>query len=114
MFRTHDTTTINGVNMSARSFNLNKKRQGNITVIDHETIRYIKLHETNVVTHNLHNRTICLNTGGYFTNTTKTAINRYLSLIGTDSRIIQVKGQWFLVSEFSNIPFQDGLRINNV
>ena len=100
--------------MSARSFTLNKRRQGNITVINHESIRYIKLHDTYVVTHNLHNRTICFNTGGYYTNTTKTAINRYLRLIDSDARIIQVKKQWFLVSEFANIPFHDGIRMNNV
>ena len=100
--------------MSARSFTLGKKRQGNVTVIEHETIRYIKLHQTHVVTHNLHNRTICLHTGGYYTNTTKTAINRYLSLINSDAFVMQLKGQWFLVSEFANIPFYDGIRINNV
>jgi len=100
--------------MSARSFVLNKKRQGNITVIDHETIRYIKLHETHVITHNLVNKTIYLNTGGYYTSTTKTAMNRYLKLIGSDARIIQIKKQWFLVSEFANIPFYDDIRINHV
>ena len=112
MFRPY--FTIKGGRMSARSFTLNKRRQGNITVIDHESIRYIKLHETHVITHNLSNQTIYINSGGYHTNTTKTAINRYLNLLGLDSRIIQVKRQWYLVSEFANIPFYDGIRINNV
>ena len=100
--------------MSARSFTLNKRRQGNITVVEHRSIKYIRLHLTNVITHNLENKTIYINTGGYFTNTTKTAINRYLFLINSDVRIIQVKRQWYLVSEFANIPFYDGIRINNV
>jgi hypothetical protein len=100
--------------MSARSFTLDKKRQGNITVIKHDGINYIKLHETFVITHNLVNKTIYINSGGYHTNTTKTAINRYLKLIGSDARIIQDKRQWYLVSEFANIPFHDNIRINNV
>lgn len=100
--------------MSARSFTLDKKRQRNITVINHPDIRYIKLHNTHVVTHNMCNNTIYLNTGGYYTSTTKTAMNRYLKLINSDVRIIQEKGQWYLVSQFANIPFYNGITINTI
>lgn len=93
--------------MSARSFTLNKVRQGNITVLNDGTA--IQLHNTVVA--KIDNGAIIVNSGGWHTNTTKTAINRFLSLIGSDFGVMQKKGEWFLTNGKTTVPFTDNMKV---
>lgn len=97
--------------MSARSFTLNKRCQGNITVerttivgegeridvILHNTAVVIK-HETGAVT---------LNTGGRRTVTTKTAINRALMLLGVKASVSQRKGAWYVSIDGESVEWSE-------
>lgn len=84
-------------NVSARSYVLDKRRQGNITVFNDDARITVRLHSTNVLVYDKLARTVKLNSGGWRTVTTKTAINRGLSLLGFDGlRISQVKGHWLI------------------
>lgn len=86
--------------MSARSFTLNKRRQGNITVErttivgEGERVDVI-LHNTAVVIKQACG-TLTLSTGGWRTVTTKTAINRALMLLGFKISVSQRKGAWYV------------------
>jgi hypothetical protein len=86
--------------MSARSFTLNKRRQGNITVErttivgEGERVDVI-LHNTAVVIKQACG-TLTLSTGGWRTVTTKTAINRALDLLGVKASVSQRKGAWYV------------------
>lgn len=102
--------------MSARSFNLDKKRQGNITidktqVVDQgEQIRVI-LHGTVVVTKQA-SGDVFLNSGGYRTRITKMAINRALDLLGLcQYDVVQVKGNWYLSDNSDKVEFFDNMKI---
>ena len=67
--------------MSARSFDLNKtKKFGNVKITSTPDEIVVTLHQTDVVVYNKKNGSIRLNSGGWRTNTTKTAINNALSL----------------------------------
>jgi hypothetical protein len=86
--------------MSARSFTLDKKRQGNITVLNSVGSTSVLLHGHEVV--KIEADKIVLNSCGYNTNTTKTAINRALSLLNRNERINQKNFQWFINGEKFN------------
>jgi hypothetical protein len=98
--------------MSARSFDLNKKRQGNITVY-HDGLDFyqIVLHNTAVFTR-YNDGMIELNSGGWQTNTTKTAINRAFDLFGVNGRVWQTKFVWKLTYEGITTNFEDGMQVN--
>lgn len=102
--------------MSARSFTLDKRRQGNITVDrtivegEGEQIRII-LHRTAVVTKQP-NGELHLNTNGWETVTTKTAMNRAFQLLGVNAYIYQKKGSWFIVTNGETVDYEDGMVIN--
>lgn len=87
--------------MSARSFTLNKRRQGNITVERTHVVGELNdhiqviLHSTAVVTQ-MPSGELHLSTGGWRTITTKTAINRALDLMGVKAYVHQVKGEWYV------------------
>jgi hypothetical protein len=101
--------------MSARSFTLDKKRQGNITVNRTmvegvgEQIQVV-LHDTAIVT-KMPAGEVVLRSGGWLTNTTKTAINRGLSLLGLTVSIKQAKGQWFLIDGQDRLEFFDNMTV---
>ena len=88
--------------MSARSFTLDKKRQGNITIVENKARLSVSvlLHGHEVVEINPFQ--IVLNSCGYNTNTTKTAINRALSLLNRNERISQKNFQWYINGEKFN------------
>ena len=98
--------------MSARSFVLNKKRQGNITVY-HDGLGFyqIVLHSTPIFTRYT-DGTIELRSGGWETNTTKTAINRAFDLFDIQGRIWQTKYVWKLTYEGVTTNFYDGMQMN--
>lgn len=100
--------------MSARSYVLYKRRQGNITIEriedDTDSVLQVILHSTAVVRHE--GFYVRLNSGGYRTATTKTAINRYFDLIGVGYKVIQRAYEWYLVSPSGKeIDFHDGITI---
>lgn len=78
--------------MSARSFVLNKKSQGNIMVHSYDDGSIlVNLHGHTVAALNAQGD-ITLSSCGYHTATTKVAINRFLSLIDSDYKVVQIKG----------------------
>jgi len=98
--------------MSARSFSLNKRKQGNITV-HHDGLNFyqIVLHDTAVFT-KYTDGSIELSSGGWQTNTTKTAINRAFDLFGVNARIWQTKFVWKITYEGITTNFYDGMKVN--
>jgi hypothetical protein len=98
--------------MSARSFVLNKKKQGNITVY-HDGLGFyqIVLHRTAVFT-KYNDGSMELNSGGWQTNTTKTAMNRAFDLFGVNGRIWQKNFEWKLTYEGVTTNFYDGIQVN--
>jgi hypothetical protein len=101
--------------MSARSFTLNKRRQGNITV-DRTEVEgqgeqiVITLHRTAIVTKQPSGE-IHLNTNGWETSTTKTAMNRAFQLLGVNAGIHQAKGVWYLTYNGEKVAYKDGMTI---
>ena len=67
---------------------------GNISVI---------LHSTEIVT--IKTDVIELNTGGYFTATTKTRMNQVSNEMGLGYQVYQKKGEWFCRYKGESIPF---------
>lgn len=82
--------------MSARSFILGKRRQGNITVEQSSGSRKVYLHGNKIVDHDLVNDIITISDCGWQTATTKTAINRYFDNIGLRAGIYQQQFVWYL------------------
>lgn len=97
--------------MSARSFTLDKKSQGNIKVIKTEEGRIAILLHGHQVAFKNEDGEIILSSCGYHTPTTKTAINRFLELVGRSERVIQVKGEWYLDQGGVKASFFDGIKI---
>jgi hypothetical protein len=97
--------------MSARSFNLDKRRQGNITVNkDDQGQIVIVLHKTAIVVRQP-NGEIHLNTNNWHTVTTKTAMNRAFTLLNVNAHIHQAKGVWYLTYNGEVMPYKDGMII---
>lgn len=98
--------------MSARSFSMSKtKKFGNVKISNTPDQIIVTLHKTDVVVYNKNDGSIRLNTGGWHTPTTKTAINNALSQLEDITghnfpRISQVKGKWYL----GEMEFRDGMK----
>lgn len=97
--------------MSARSFVLNKRRQGNITIIKDNVSLSCRLHNTIIC--RMTGNQIQLHSGGWKTVTTKTAINRFLELNEFDHYIYQDKFQWFIRNRETGLTYEyhDGMII---
>lgn len=100
--------------MSASSFDIQvlNKKQSNIVVTKSSLNALdVKLHGHLVFS--FWNNEIKLNSCGYKTPTTKTAINRALSQLHLSYTVVQKKSEWFLSTPDSQlIPFTDGMSIN--
>ena len=72
------------------------------SVYTHEDTTYVKYHWTNVVSFNRDE--ITLNTGGYFTNTTKTRMNQTSNQFGLGFRVYQKNFDWF--AEYNGKTFE--------
>lgn len=96
--------------MSARSFVLNKKKQGNITVEIKGNVIDVRLHG-HLVAYKTAVDDIILSSCGYHTPTTITAINRFLDLLDRSERVVQIKGEWFLSQGENTVKFTDGMKI---
>lgn len=100
--------------MSARSFKIDRtKKYSNVAVFSSPELLKITLHSTDVVVFDRQRNVVVLNSGGWFTPTTKTAINNALrqleSLTGQSlPSLFQKKGEWFLTD---GTKFQDGIEL---
>lgn len=84
---------------------------------DNTEVIYCAENDTNrVYLHGNHIATIAaehieLYTCGWYTNTTKSRLNAILSEHGNGARIIQEKGEWYLVENGLKVVFTDGMII---
>lgn len=72
---------------------------------DGDEMRVI-LHGTTVVKWNA--KTITLNTGGYYTHTTKTRMMQASNEYGLGFNVFQRRGEWFVTFRGETRPFVDG------
>lgn len=99
--------------MSARSFDINKinKKQSNIRVLNDHGHLSVVLHSTEVV--KVIDNEVFLNTGGYKTVTTKTAINRALEQLGKPLKVYSKKGKWYVYNYYLkyDVEFNDNMKV---
>lgn len=94
--------------MSARTFDIYKpKRYGNVMITHNDREHYIgvTLHDTVVVRYYPKDNEVHLDNGGWFTVTSKTAINTALRQIPLFARygIFQSKNQWYIQDTDSGV-----------
>ena len=100
--------------MSARTFDIMKnKKFGNVTISHSVNHISVVLHLTEVVRLDKVKNKIYLNTDGWKTATTKTAINNALRQLESFTgqqipSVFQKKGEWFLSD---GTKFQDGMEL---
>jgi hypothetical protein len=85
--------------------NRNQRKIANNTygLIEYDGTVAIELHGTKVVRF-FQNGLVQLNTGGWYTSTTKDRINKY-----SPKYVYQKKGEWFVKNDGNDIPFEDGM-----
>lgn len=66
-------------------------------------------HQTEVVKFN--RGKIVLNTGGFFTSTTKTRMNQASNQFGLGYRVFARNGEWFVEFRHKVYPFKDGIEL---
>ena len=91
--------------------NLNEIGNHKTSVFTLEDTTYVKYHWTNVVEFN--EETITLNTGGWYTPTTKTRMNQTSNQFGLGFRVYQKDFDWFV--EYDNKTFEflgDSITLN--
>jgi hypothetical protein len=97
--------------MSARAFTFNKRRNGIVTTYtDHLNFYEVVLHSTSVFKM-YGDGVIELNSGGWRTNTTKTAINRAFDLLEVPARLWQKNFEWYLTYDKMTIEFTDKMTV---
>ena len=95
--------------MSARAFTFNKRRNGIVTTYtDGIGFFQVVLHSTTVFS-KYHDGSMQINSGGWRTATTKTAINRAFELLNIDARLYQVDFKWFLRYDNLRLEFEDNM-----
>lgn len=96
--------------MSARGFNLNTtKKQGVIRVIDLGMgLKAVDYRGTQVV-RELTSNAIQLNTNGWLTVTSKTAINRYFAVRNLPLRVSQEKFTWYVYGNGQKLKYSDNM-----
>ena len=76
----------------------------------------VRLHNTNIfkMVEEESGRVITLNSGGWQTTTTKKRINEAFEAIGGRSRVIQVKGTWYVSTccDDKMVLFEDGMKLS--
>jgi hypothetical protein len=88
---------------TARNPNDGKPLQNNTRLHKRGNDYAVRLHSTDVVT--IHaNGTYTLNTGGWYSRTTKERINEY-----SPARAYQLRGKWYIGVA---VPFFDGIRVD--
>lgn len=97
--------------MSARSFTLNKERQGIITVLNNGNA--VKLHDT-VICEVVEWNKIKLNTNGWETSTTKRAMNRYFDLLRLPIAVCQERFKWYVYVNGQKLAYTDNMIVEVV
>ena len=94
--------------MSARSFDLfgTRTKFGNIRVDRSSEAIDVYLHNNHIARVKLSQGLVLLSAAGWYTPTTKTAINNVLSQIKANFRVKQVKGDWFIVGQYGKQEFK--------
>lgn len=96
--------------MSARSFTLDKKRQGIITVNRDGQNLEVLLHGNKIV--DVKGNEVTLSDCGWQTTTTKRAINRFLSQIAGKRSVYQKNFQWYFVNGETTTKFDGQVTFN--
>jgi hypothetical protein len=103
--------------MSARSFDINlTRKQGNIQVFKDHSSLVVRLHghAVFIIEGMGQNAIITLSSCGWLTTTTKTAINRALTLVNSPYRIAQVKHNWIVLRNGVQVSdFHDNMTLLN-
>lgn len=94
--------------MSARSFTLDTKSGNTIVKKFDGGMIEVRLHGHRIAFKNELGE-IILSSCGWCTPTTKTAINRFLELVGRSERVVQVKGKWTIDGQ----EFKDGMKLGS-
>ena len=77
-------------------------------IIDAERYTYVKYWATNVVTIDWDKNIVTLDTGGYFTPTTKKRMNQASDEFGLGYRVQQIKGDWYVFdTTYGNYPMAE-------
>ena len=80
-------------------------------IFKEENKRKVVFHETVVVSHDLQNGEIKINSGGWRTSTTKSRINAYFKeYVKGFIRLYQSKWEWFIEDNDNVYPFKDGMK----
>ncbi len=96
-------TAIKGIGKHATTVSRLENVAGSVT-----TIRY---HDTDVV--QFTPLTICLDSGGHLTATTKRRINQAAGLFDLPIRVYQHQGEWYVkIADAFIVPFTDGMVIH--
>lgn len=99
--------------MSARNFNIYGKvtRFGNITILKGDNNIGVQLHNTVVASKNLNTGEITLNTGGWQTATTKTAMNTALEQFQVNAKVFVDAGVWYVKFNGQTLFFSDNMKL---
>lgn len=100
--------------MSARNFDVNvrNKKQGVIRVEDIGGGRIAVDYRGTKVVEEVESHLIKLNTNGWKTNTSKTAINRYFAQKLPSFRVFQKDFTWYLETEGKIVQYKDNMLID--
>lgn len=99
--------------MITRSFVLGKRSQGNIILESVDGLIEVRLHG-HVVFKQVSSKVAVIDSCGYLTPTTKTAINRAFWLLESGRMVSQTKGKWYLHGHDTNklaTPFENGMMV---
>jgi hypothetical protein len=82
---------------------------------ENDTVNVVH-HSTKIIQHNLVNKTIKLNNGGWFSKTTKDRMNEYFNDSGLNSfGVFQKKGDWFVLTPNNDhkntLPYENDMTL---
>ena len=73
----------------------------------------IVLHRTAIAVYDHNTQALKLNTGGWYSNTTKSRLNAILSELIAGARVFQHKFNWYVKYNFATHNFNDGMILCN-
>ena len=87
-----------------------KMKSYKTVIFKEDNKRKVVFHETVVVSHDLQNGQIKINSGGWKTSTTKDRINAYFKeYVQGFIRLYQSKWEWFVEDTDNVYPYKDGM-----
>ena len=96
---------------TSKPFDFRKRPYGKIAVeYPYVTVR---LRGTDILTINLDNRTVTLDSGGWSTKTTKKWMNEVMEMCSVPWRVYQHKNIWYVYNSITdeNVRFYDGIEL---